>query len=527
MVQPVDRDTQGAQLAGFQPFNYDSGRASAASASANVGQALTGTAVQVNRWATYVREEQKQVTRLAESLKASKDAIELESSLGPVVDSITRDQDLTPDEKRKAFDEAFADATTELRYTDPEVSTKAEVSRARLRMQWAQTLDEKILGDERAKSESYLTAALAGLSKTSVADPDRAIARAEALIIGSGHAAGWDDAKIERERQKWTGMMEGNYIRRQLADPNKVEGLYAELLDESRFQRLDPQTRTMLIGQASTQVERVQRDRIAAAEKADRAAERAVKDMQASNAAQFRVGIMEGAVSEAALTAALQERRISLKDFNQLLPAMRGEIEQVDDPDTVVSLTKDLYDGTVDERYVWQAYADGRLSKDTATRLMSTVESVRKGGGVLGRDDVKRGRDFVDQMVGGTRGPLAILDSQASQRVASALRDYDEAIQAEDEAARAEGRPPDFRRITDDVVSRYKPDEQASLAALPRPYGYTGPRAQIDIESAKAAVADAFERGEIDAARLAAEVETLRKYEDILNRPKPEPTTRR
>jgi hypothetical protein len=526
MVAPVDRDTQGAALTGFQPFQYDSGRALRADAAAGVGRTIAGVAEQTNRWAGYVRQEQQEATRRAEGLKAARDAIDLENAMGPVVSAITQDPDLTPDEKRRAFEEAYTDATTELKYTDPEVSINAEKSRHSLRKQWAQGLDEAILKEERAKSEANLNAALAGLAKASVTDPARSIARAEALIISGGRAAGWDAAKEEVELRKWTGMMEGNAVRRQLADPTKVEGLYAQLLDESQFPGLDPKTRTTLIGQAATQVERVQRDRISAAERADRLAERATKDMQASNAGQLRVGIMNGEVSEQQLTTMLQERQISLKDFNQLLPAMRGEMEQNDDPDTVVTLTKDLYDGTVDERYVWQAYADGRLSKDTATRLMSTVESVRKGGGVLGRDDVKRGREFVDQMVGGTRGPLAVLDSQASQRVASALRDYDEAIQMEDEAARAEGRQPEFKRITDDIVTRYKSDDQATLSALPRPYGYSGPRAQIDIETTKAAIADAFDRGELTRAQIAEQVELLKQYEDILNRPKPEPTRR-
>lgn len=526
MVQPVDRDTQGATLEGFQPFGYDSGRATRADAAAGIGKTIAGVAEQTNRWAGYVRQQQQEATRRAESLKATRDAIELENSIGPVVDAITKDPDLSPDDKRRAFDEAYADATAELKYTDPEVAVAAEKSRHSLRKQWAQGLDEAILKEERSKAEANLVAGLAGLAKASVADPERSIARAQALIISGAQAAGWDAAKEEAELRKWTGMMEGNAVRRRLADPAQVEGLYAQLLDESQFPGLDPKTRTTLIGQAATQVERVQRDRIAAAERADRLAERAVKDMQATNAGQLRVGIMGGEVTEQQLTTMLQERKISLKDFNQLLPALRGEIEQNDDPDSVVSLTKDIYDGTADERYVWQAYADGRLSKDTATRLMSTIESVRKGGGVLGRDDVKRGREFVDQMVGGTRGPLAILDSQSSQRVASALRDYDEAVQAEDEAARAEGRPPDFKRITDDVVSRYKPDDQVTLSALPRPYGYTGPRAQIDIEGAKAAVADAYDRGDLSAAQMAEQAALLRQYEDILNRPKPEPMRR-
>jgi hypothetical protein len=526
MVAPVDRDTQGAALAGFQPFQYDSGRATASAAAAGVNRTLAGVAEQTINWTNYVRREQQEATRQAESLKAARDAIDLENAMGPVVSAITQDGDLTPDEKRRAFDEAYADATTELKYTDPEVSLAAEKSRHSLRKQWAQGLDEAILKEERAKSQANLNAALAGLAQTSVSDPARAIARAEAIIISGARAAGWDAAKEEAEIRKWTGMMEGNAVRRQLADPNKVEGLYASLLDESQFPGLDPKTRTTLITQAATQVERVQRDRISAAERADRQAERAVKESQAGNAAQFRVGIMAGEVSESQLTAALQERRISLKDFNQLLPAMRGEVEQTDDPDTVVSLTKDLYDGTADERYVWQAYADGRLSKDTATRLMSTVESVRKGGGVLGRDDVKRGREDVDQLVGGTRGPLAILDTQSTQRVRSALRDYDEAIQAEDEAARAEGRQPDFRRIADEIVARWKPDDQATLSALPRPYGYSGPRAQLNVEEAKAAIADAFDRGELSPAQIAEQVELLKQYETILNRPKPEPTRR-
>ncbi|MCB1631040.1 MAG: hypothetical protein KDI23_04365 [Pseudomonadales bacterium] len=314
----------------------------------------------------------------------------------------------------------------------------------------------------------------------------------------------------------WQSDVEANDIMQQMQDPGQIRQLQAELLDPGIYPALAPDDRTRLQGMVDRLIEQDDRERIRLAEKAERDAERALKDAQDARAAEFRVGIMEGAVGERDLTMALETGQIDLQAFNSLLPALQAEREQRDDPTRVVRLQRDIGDGTASEAQVWSAYADGALSKGTAVALMKQAESVRRGGGVLARDDVQRQRAYVDATVGGMRGPLAVLDSASSQRVANAIREYDERVAAEYDRAKADGRPFDPKAVADAVVDLYRPSPPDRLA-LPRPlFAGERPSSLEDVQAVRQRTAEAAFSGDITPEQAAEQERLLQQYEEAL-----------
>lgn len=314
----------------------------------------------------------------------------------------------------------------------------------------------------------------------------------------------------------WSSDAAANDIMQQMQDPGQIRQLQSKLLDPNEYPALAPEERTRLQGTVDRLIEQDDRERIRLAEKSERDAERAFKDAQAQNAAGFRVRIMEGLGSERELTMALETGQIDLPAFNSLLPALQAEREQRDDPTRVVQLQRAVGDGSATEAQVWSAYADGGLSKDTALALMKQVESVRRGGGVLARDDVQRQRAHIDAMVGGVRGPLAVLDSASSQRVANAVRDYDERVAAEYDRAKAEGRPFNPKAIADEIVDLYRASPPDRLA-LPRPrYAGSRPASIEDVQLVRQRTAEALLAGDILPAQAAEQERLLQQYEAAL-----------
>lgn len=517
MASPVDRNLNAPSLGGFNAFVYDSGRATAADARARASRGVTGLGIVANDYAAQLKREQEQATAIAEQTQATKDIIELEERANPLISEIAQDDALDPAAKIQAFDERWELLTEGYSYTTPTVAANATKARLTLNQQFKQALSNAITKDQQAKAQANIFTSLQALSRLSVNAPDMAIHRAEALIRNMGAKAGWDDAKVEEEVAKWSGTMEANHIRRMMSDPAQVQDIQTRLLDESQYPNLDPASRTRLLEQAARMVEQHDRERIRLLEKEERDAERAREAAQEAQAAQFRVGVMSGDVGEVDLTAALEQRRITLQDFDSLLSALRKEDAGIDDPDTVVDLTRSIPAGLVSDARIFQSYADGRLSADTAQALLAKNEAARASGGVLARREVRTAQSYVETMVGGRKTLLGTFtDPAAAERVASALDEFDQAIQEEYDIARAEGRPPDVRAVRDRVVKLWKPDTTLVRSAMRRPEAASRPMTLQELEQAKQATMQAFEAGQFDEVALVREVELLQDYERLI-----------
>lgn len=256
---------------------------------------------------------------------------------------------------------------------------------------------------------------------------------------------------------------------------------------------LPPDVRSELLDTAKTQSYLDQ-------ERADRIADRQRKRAQEDAASTLAVRIMQGEAKAADLTTALASRTIGREQFNSLLGALRTEEQGVDDPNVEIDLRTDIINGNAAQSDILRARSSGALTPETTAELLTLHDQVARRGGPLASDAAKRALQYVDDTVGGVRGPFAILDFDSSTRVANAKREYTQRVLAEE----------DPWAVADDIVRRYRPQPPA-LTSFPRPQFLTG---RIDdiaaLAAAEAATVRAYEAQRIDKSTASRELRNIR-----------------
>lgn len=445
--------------------------------------------------------ELDRLARIAQTTRAKRDQLMADQQMGVWQKEILANPALkSPDEQLAAFDEKVNSQRADLEntYGDPEVRGAFQQGMDTLQFKHRGELLGKITAATQSQIEADVNQNLDVYRVTGVSDPEAAITKSAKDIAAAGSAAGWDAARIQRVTATQTsGIMTAYASRRMLTDPR---GLQAELLDETKWPGMRPEDRTRLLSQADKMIEQDDREKTRMADAFDRDQARAVKDAQEQRAADARLGVLSGEVGERDLEGMLQRREITLEHFNSLHTAVGAEGGGSDDPYTVVNLQRDIPSGIANEDNVMSSWQDGRLSKQTAVALLGNVDQARRNGGPLASEEAKAGRRYIDDNVGGIRGPLAVLDTEASQRVAAAIREFDDRVLA--------GEKP--RAVSDDVTQRYMPTP-ARPAQSPR--FLVGTYSQPDITATRAATADAYARGAISAETAKTESLLLQQYQ--------------
>lgn len=513
---PVYQRSQGLVVPNLPAI--DTGAAELAHSQARSLSALSGLALTVADYGNAVTERKqaylREQHRRAQLTKAQMDELDLEDKVSLKVSEIAS-MEGSPEDRERAFDEMFSQLAGAYSYSDPDAQNAAQVAQAGLRNRYVNQLRDVMVKQEQAATEAHVLQSLDSLSKLSVGDPDQAIAKAMDIIEVQGSAAGWDAAKQYEVLRKVGSQWTANYFRRHMdASPQTAKEL---LLDASKTEWLDEGTRTSLLDRADRLIEAEQRERIAASERAERQAERAMKDRQEANAGAFLVGVLKGEVTEPQLIRALEDRAISASDAKTLISTLRTEAEEADDPSAALTLRQGVYDGSAGLKDIQQAFQSKLISQGTAEELMAAAQTVRTQSGPLAQEDVSMARRFVDESVGGVRGPMAILDPESSRRTASAVREFDRLVQEEFARAQSEGKPFNAQGVAEDVVSRYQLADPG-VTALPLPRYAVGDRRTLDLQATRQATAEALARGEIDRATAASESRLLQQYEQALNR---------
>lgn len=241
------------------------------------------------------------------------------------------------------------------------------------------------------------------------------------------------------------------------------------------------------------------------------AAEQKVADeKREAKSSELRIGITRGTVGEQQLTQALENREINNSQFDTLWRFANSEESGINDDALAVSLRKRIYDGDLDMNGLME-YRN-RLTNESMESLMSLTDQMARRDTILDRADISRERKRVDQIIGGVRGPLAILDGGASERVANAMDDFDQRV--------LKGENP--RTVADETIERFRRDP-VSLTSLPKPKMWAGrvemrPKAELEAQ-----VADAQRRtqAEFDAMRMSEdeyvrEMQNLEKYLEVV-----------
>jgi hypothetical protein len=286
-------------------------------------------------------------------------------------------------------------------------------------------------------------------------------------------------------------------------NPAALRQLSADL-QSGLFEDLPADAREVAAARAIDAAERSELHQLSMLDRAEAIQERQARRAREDRAAQLRVSLMRGELTEQALVAEVGARSISNDEFDGLLRAMRTEGAQRDDPPTALALRDGIYAGVVTGADVLREFRNGNLSQSSAEELMSLDDQVARRGGdsILDRDDVKRARRFLNDTIGGLRGPLAVLDADESARVANGLREFDARVQAGD----------DPWQVADQLAAQFRTTPPA-VTSFGRPMFLVGTPAAPDIEASIAATIAAFNRGEIDQTTAAREIERIERME--------------
>lgn len=290
------------------------------------------------------------------------------------------------------------------------------------------------------------------------------------------------------------------------------------LADPAQLTNLDPVARERLFSTATTAVN-------SATVKAEAAQRRALvngklwADQQLNDLYVQQANAAQGTGDPVTIAQVAKLRDfLSPGETAAILHSISATGAQRDDPGAVADLQPqiDRLDPDAFNAQATQYLQAGRLKPDTYRAMVNANRGARKDDAPASA--FRSGRSFVSDaldpgnVVGGQfmRGPLATARGNA-------LADYDTWATGNATASRE-----DAIAKARDLVTRYQVGADAeSKISLPRPFGFQGPRDQVDpaaIQRAAAAAAAAAKAGTLAGAELLRERDVLNAWQTILQR---------
>ena len=248
-------------------------------------------------------------------------------------------------------------------------------------------------------------------------------------------------------------------------------------------------------------------DHVRLADRAERQAEKELKDRQqevfADALSRLNDNDPSNDLTQIQLDELLVQRDLDHTLHSKLSKALLNSGEAVkDDMQAVVQLYQDLESQADPGAFKTKAldmYTRGLLTKATLDKFRTQVDLSESE-----RPEVRQYRSFVaDAIV--TAGPLAVLDQDTSFRKASAIREYNERV--------SDGEDP--RSVADDVVNRYRLSAPGPTG-LPKPRFLEGGRSDPEaLEAARRKTAQAFQSGEMTEDQALEEAQLIKTLLDM------------
>lgn len=311
-----------------------------------------------------------------------------------------------------------------------------------------------------------------------------------------------------KRRLSWLSDTEATLARQMiLADPEMAAD---ELTAGDRFQNLDEDRRLSLLTRATTAAEREERARVRTAEKAERDAEKALKQQAEDLAKDGDALLSQGQLT----TKWIEANRDTLdeSDVRYFYKALQDEDAQATDPVIYADLRERAGTGEDVREEAKAAYTAGQIKRGDYDRLAGLSE----GGLIEGQlpSWFKRGDSYI-------RNALAVGDAVDDPfgrlRLAEAYDDWhrwarDHANASEADAEKA------YQRIT---AEHALVNFQDSIAVMPLPrYLPAGlNRSQVDvgaIDAAEMALYEAWNGGEIEQADYERQAELLERWRNAV-----------
>jgi ribosomal protein S30 len=329
--------------------------------------------------------------------------------------------------------------------------------------------------------------------------------------ISSMQAAGYltpkeAQAKIQGLRQD----VEGYKVLRVVnsADPQRA---LETLTDPSQLPWLDPKQREAYIGRVQTRLEIQQRQEIAAAEKAERDADRNLRRAQTTTEAVL-IGRIAGGeqISENLLADLARKQQISDEGWRMLRGELRARGEGVDNPGVVIDLTNRLVGGDNIHDALLRERAAGNLSRNTLSDLMKDNERRQTGER---KEEWKSAEEreqfqYMSKYLGSDKLAFSF-DDDTAQRLATAQREYRDRVRLGQESP---------RDIANDIVAKY-----ARTVRQPVSTYYDEPRSRQEGAAAATLLKQKFDAGLISREVYAREMQALNAKIEALPPAPPEP----
>lgn len=298
--------------------------------------------------------------------------------------------------------------------------------------------------------------------------------------------------------------IEAKVLEQLTVDPAAVRDI---LRSPSELRGFDEKRRSVLLLRAERAVREQEAARLRRIDRADRLAEKARKRAQESRTAELAAAILAdpNAVTDDVLINDVRSGGINGTQFSSLLGLRRRESEE-DEGEGSVQAELALLQSVLNGDSTQEQIVDAPIRPETKTELLNLHERVNRQGGPLARRDARDALEFIDQVIGGVRGPFAILDTASSERIANAQREFIERFEAEPTQNPS--------ALADDIVSRYRL-QRPTIDSLPSPRFRVGPRGDPDLAATERATVQAFRDGELTPEEFEREAALLEQIAEL------------
>lgn len=356
---------------------------------------------------------------------------------------------------------------------------------------------------QREQRALRITRAISSAGNTVSTDPlsrDQVQAEVEGLIDTSGLTP----EAITAKKAELRSVLAQAELARQIAnDPERaVDGLMDGRYDKD----LTFKQKQTLLGQADREAEQALRDRISAAEAAERRAERQKKKAQDEAYENLATQAFDDGnpLTDETIETAQRERMITAQQATKLKQIRRTEAEGETDPVVMLDFLEREHEGTLTVDRVIDAADGGHLSREDANAFMGRLRQADRQGGTLAREDVRVSRQRVREIVGGQSGPAARFAGPDVQRMVDADRAFLRLVTEEKlPPLEAERRVTEFYR--------------SNPALLPKPMFGARPTRPEDVRRIAAETLRARRANVISERDLEEQTELLERYMESFN----------
>ena len=228
---------------------------------------------QAEQAAAKAAREAEQATRIEETTRAKRDAVQMGEELGNQARAIVADNSIPRDQKERRLDEWVQQRRSQLEptYKVPEVLGAQQVTIDTLAAQGREALRTDLTRRDQAQAAANVAGTLESLGRQALAagNAEPYIQQAFDHLDAVATAAGWDALEVAKQKQNISESWTANVVAQRI---NQDPAGALAALKNGEYERLDPKVRVSLQEHAQSEIDRLQmKARVEADARANRA----------------------------------------------------------------------------------------------------------------------------------------------------------------------------------------------------------------------------------------------------------------